>query len=227
MAATYAPSTALQFAKSFIKRMPIDTDTSINVQILDYVASLMWMAAPWRWSVGYVGSVPLTTGVSDYTLTDPADFLYIEGAYVTDGSSENPLSPVSFLPPDSLTYGLPSQIAHVSTNTYRVTPVPASTASTQTMLVYYKKARPIVNSGNYTTTGLLVMDDEWFPVYQNGVLWLAYQYADDARAGSATVDQDGKTQYSGQLGTFWAGVSVMRRAENTIWRYPGVPKLVG
>lgn len=221
MPSTYAPSIALQFAKTFVKFMPIDTQTAINYQILDYAHSIMWMAAPWRWSVGYVGTVILATGQSDYTLTDPTDFLYIEGAYITDGSSINELKPVAFLPVDTTTPGLPSEIAHVATNTYRITPVPTATGSQQKLIVYYKKARPAITAGNMNTAGVQVFDDEWFPVYQTGVLWLAYMYADDARAGAATVDQDGKTQYSGTLGAFQAGLAQMRRAENLIFQLPG------
>lgn len=226
MAATYPPSAALLYAKSFIKLMPVDSDVNIAYNILDYASAVMWMAAPFRWTVGYVGSITVGGPATDYTLTDPTDFLYIEGAYIAKGNSNNYLTPVSFLTNEAVTPGTPTLISHPATNTYRVSPAP-TTGYNSPMFVYYKKQRPKITAANYTTPGVQVFDDEWFWVFQEGVLWQAYQYADDARAGGATVDQDGKMQYTGQLGVFQAGLASMRRSEKALLTFPGVPQMNG
>ncbi len=220
MASTYAPSTALLYAKSFVKKMPVDTDPNINVQMLDYVHAAMWMAAPFRWTVGLVGNTTLVNSTTDYTVADPSDFLYIEGAYVAKGNSNEYLTPVSFLTNENITPGSPALISHPALNTYRVSPAPTQNYNSP-LYIYYKKQRPMITTGNYTSGGVQVFDDEWFWVYQTGVLWQAYQYADDARAGGATVDQDGKTQYTGQLGIFRASLAEMRRSESLLMQWPG------
>jgi hypothetical protein len=57
------------------------------------------------------------------------------------------------------------------------------------------------------------MDDEWFWVFTAGVLWKAYQWGDDGRAGSASMDSSGKTQYSGQLAIFQDSLQRMAERE--------------
>ena len=57
------------------------------------------------------------------------------------------------------------------------------------------------------------MDDEWFWVYTAGVLWKAYQWGDDQRAGGVTLGANGAPQYTGQLGNFRDGLRIMAERE--------------
>jgi hypothetical protein len=68
------------------------------------------------------------------------------------------------------------------------------------------------------------MDDEWFHVYRDGVLWKAYLFGDDQRAGSVQAASNGQISYSGQLAQFMAGITMMRAAEPMLSIYPAPPQ---
>lgn len=222
MAATYTPKQALDFATSMIKGMILSSDTAVNAQICDYVLSAIWMAAPFRWTVGSYSATPIavTAGTSDYTVTAPSDYLSIEKAYIVTTDSINELTPVSILVPDVNVVGVPSKIDYVAANTLRIHPKPSTGYSGQ-LYIIYKKKHPVINSGNLNTAGAIVIDDDWYWVFQLGVMWQAYMYADDQRAGTATVDAQGRIQYTGAYGAFRAGIETMKVAENATLDYPG------
>jgi hypothetical protein len=211
--ANYAPRDALTFAKTMVKSMPVD-DTTVSYQILDYVSAIMWMAAPWRWTLGTLTQTPLVAGTVDYTVTIPADFAYLETAYLTDGNTSNSLYIDSYLPA-ATSAGLVTKVAHIpgSPDVLRVHPKPPA-SYTPTLVTLYKKLPTKITSSNYATAGTTGLPDQWFWVYQLGVLWLAYHYADDVqRAGLATLNSQGQVQYTGFLGGFQSGLDEMRKSE--------------
>lgn len=229
--ALYAPSDAILYAKSMIKSMPIDTGSALTngvpYKLVDYVASLMWSAAPWKWTIGTLPTVSVVAATTDYSVTPPADFLYLNKAIISDGSTSNELRIVSALPATITQVGVPSQIAYLdASNIVRVGPKPP-TSYAQTLTMLYKKTPSKLISSNYGTAGAQIFPDAYFPVFQAGVLWHAYQYADDARAGGATVDGEGKRQYTGQLGIFQSMIAEMRMEEKLTLEYPGVPTTHG
>jgi hypothetical protein len=211
MASTYKPRDAFDFAKLYIKNMNLE---KVGVRILDDVNKMMWMAAPWRWTIGSLSAVTLVSNTSDYTIVPPGDFLYLHSAYISDGSTPPRDLHVDPVLPSAVTVvGQPSRIAVAST-TLRLAPKPGTQpTSAPNVIALYKKTAPTITAANMGTAGTQVFDDEWFWVFQEGVLWRAYMYGDDARAGSATVTSDGKAQYSGQRGIFEAGLSFMRQNE--------------
>jgi hypothetical protein len=215
LAAIYKPITAFDFAKSFIKAMPLDR---VQAPILNHINQMIWMRAPWRWTIGSMPTVDLTSNTQDYAISIPADFLYLVDAQVIEtGTSQNTeprdlhVEPV--LPTTVGLIGQSSRIALAGAN-YRVSPVPPviPAGKTFTVIGLYKKTAPIIGASNAHTAGVLVMDDEWAYVYEQGVLWLAYLYANDSRAGAAQV-ANGATQFTGQRGNFEAAMIAMEERE--------------
>jgi hypothetical protein len=215
------PNDAFDYAKDFVKKMPLE---QVQVPILDDINKMLWMAAPWRWTMAVCEPVTIAANIADFSLVSaPADFLYISRAYIWDGETAIELSPEPALPSGTDTKGVPNKIAYVagSTPKFRIHPVLGSLNSSKTykLLVWYKKAAPEITSGNYDTAGSLILPDEWFPVYREGVLWKAYQYADDQRAGTVVMGANGQLQYSGQRGTFEAGIQIMRQCEPMLTQF--------
>jgi hypothetical protein len=210
MASTLAPQRAFDYAKHFIKDMSLE---KVGPQILDDVSKIMWMAAPWRWTLGSLPTVTLIAGTQDYTITFPGDFLYILDSYVSDGTiAPRDLKVEAFLPNSITTVGQASEVSAQGT-LLRVGPIPATFPTTgPTLISRYKKTAPQLTAANMATAGTQVFDDEWFWVFQEGVLWRAYLYADDNRAGGATVAK-GQVEYTGQLGVFQAALQFMRETE--------------
>lgn len=230
-AATYKPSDALSEAKAMIKSMPLDTADSGNLQykLVDQACSLVWAAAPWWWTLGVMANISVVAATTDYAVTVPNDFLYLGRTVLQSGSdTQTDLEVVSILPSTITQVGVPSEVAIVSIAAYpvpdtlRVSPKPP-TSYTGTLNLTYKRQPPKIVAGNFSSAGAMVLPDLYYPVIQAGVRYLAYLYADDNRAGTATVDQDGKTQYTQALGIFQAAIGEMRRSEKLFLRFPGVP----
>lgn len=227
MAATLRPIQALDYVKQMIKNAPIDR---VAARILNSASQHIWMAAPWRWSVGVFDSVQVTAAQTDQNITsNPSDFLYLLRATMTDGSSLIDLHIEPVLPATtSVPQGNPNRVAYVAgtPNKFRLYPLPQTlpNANNWYITAWYKRTAPLITPANMTTAAALVMDDEWFHVFEEVVLWKAYQYADDDRAGGATV-VDGKIQLTGQRGVAAAGIEAMKRAEPFISVF--APKTVG
>jgi hypothetical protein len=223
--AIYVPSTATTFAKVLVKSMTLD---DVRVAVCDSVVKIMWMAAPWRWTLGDLPVVTPVANTQDYTFTKPADFLFIERSYIWDGKQINDLSVEGLLPTDATAVGPTKKICYLNdgADKLRLYPTPGTFVGTRRLITQYKKTYTPITSGNIGSAGALIFPDEWTWVFEEGVLWKAYSYADDARAGSAQV-VDGKIQYTGQCGIFFAGLEEMRRAEKPHLIYPGVPQMRG
>lgn len=212
MAATKRPIEALDFCKRFIKNMPLE---QVQTEILDQVNKMMWMAAPFRWTVGTLTAISLANNTQDYTLAPPADFLYLIHSYIADGSTTPRILDVEpALPADVKLVGDPTRVAYVGSNTFRVAPKPGTGVGTQQIISFYKKTAPSLTDSTIQNTGVLIFDDEWFWVYTSGVLWLAYLFGDDQRAGGASVDPTtGKYQFTGQRAIFEANLLIMKQRE--------------
>lgn len=219
--AVYTPADALNWAKIMVKKMPLD---DVQVRIADQIASRMWMAAPFSWTVGLLSPITLLANTQDYTIIKPADFLYLQSAYLYDGTSlKEELEIVANLPADVKVGGNPAQICLVpGTSTIRVSPKPKTlSGSTQYIVMTYKKTYTPITAGNLTNTVVLGFPDEWYHVYEDGVLWRAMIYADDQRAGGAQAASNGSVAYSGQCGVFYAGLQEMIQAEKMPVKWPG------
>jgi hypothetical protein len=213
MASTYRPYKAFDECKQFIKLQPLER---VAPFILDEALKFLWMAAPWRWSVGVCAPLSLTINTPDQPVTVPADFLYIIRAVLTDGNTVMHLHPEAALPVAAGGLkGNPFAVSYESSAlAFRLYPytVAAPNTGTWKLTVWYKKKSPIITNTNIGTVGALTIDDEWFHVFKEIVLWKAYLYGDDDRAGGATW-ADGKVQYTGQLGVAMALLEQMKATE--------------
>ena len=213
MAATKQPADAFVYVKHYVKSMPLET---IGPALLDEVNKMMWMAAPWRWTLGSLPATTITSSTQDYTITTPADFLYLWDGFIADGANVyRDLIIEPTLPTDVKVVGNPSRISYQGSNTYRLFPKPGTLPASpaQQLILRYKKTAPIITNQSQYDAGELVMDDEWFWVYQAGVLWKAYVWGDDGRAGGVTLSSSGQAQYTGQLGVFRDGLRQMAERE--------------
>lgn len=213
MAATKAPYDAFGYIKSFLKGMPLE---QIGPEVLDEVNKIIWMAAPWRWTLGSLTAKSLVSNQQDYTITVPADFLYLWDGFISDGANvyrELTIEPT--LPADVKVVGNVSRLAYMGSNTFRTFPKPGTlpNSPTQQFILRYKKTAPVITNQTQYDSGFLVMDDEWFWAFCAGVLWKAYQWGDDQRAGSITVASNGSVQYTGQLGIFRDALRSMAERE--------------
>jgi len=214
--ASYLPIKAITLAREFIKSEPLER---VQVRICDQVAKMIWMAAPWTWTVGNLSTATMVVNQSDYTIGSfPADFLYLHRALLhntTGGKMIRRLTIAENLPTQASEIpGIPRVIAYAGSSVVRVYPVYGTSGlpgTTTKLISWYKKAMPATTAATIDTAGSLVMDDEWSWVFEEGVLWKAYQYAFDQRAGGATTDSKGNAQYTGQLGAFMAALETMKR----------------
>ena len=221
--AVRTPAEAVAWAKIMVKNMPFDTATFKSV-MCDKVMGHIWQMAPWVWSVAPLEVVDLAANVSEYTLvTPPNDLLYLLTANVADsaGNLGEDLKVVSKLPSTITQVGPPSQVAYEGTSKIRVFPKPPTGYSKKLVSLYKKTRTPITDANIANNASLSGTPDEWFHVFMEGVLWQAYLYGDDPRAGSA-VTAGGQIQYSGQLGVFMSAIEEMKRAEKALYQFPGV-----
>lgn len=198
--------------------MPLET---IQARILDDVSKLIWMAAPFRWTIGVIPPITLSSNIQDYTQTTPANFISLISSYITDGSNVvNHLRTMPSLPPAVGINGNPRFISYEGNNIYRLSPNPGQIPAlpTRQIISWYKKSSPIIKASNVGTAGILQFDDEYFPVYTAGVLWLTYLYADDQRAGTCTIDAKGNASYTGQNAVFQSMLqSMVAHEPNPVW----------
>jgi hypothetical protein len=223
MASTYQPIQAFDYAKRFIKNMSLE---QVQVDILDQTLKYMWMAAPWRWTLGAFPSFNISANVQQYTVTCPADFLYLLYSYmaVKETASIRVLSVEPILTTFLAQYGQTSQIAVNSpvpggSTAVNIYPNPGALdpVYSATIYSYYKRTSPVLTSLNIFTAGTQVFDDEWFWVYESGVLYYAYLFADDQRAGGAQIDPaSNKVTFTGQRGVFEANILLMKEREKLL-----------
>lgn len=216
MAATIPVIDGIDYAQRYIKNVPL---TPVQTKLINEVNTIMWMAAPWRWSLGSLPTFNLAASTQDYTINYPADFLYaVDGSIIVSNGDgdERDLRVVPTLPTAVGYVGQVNRISYPAAagavgGTVRVAPKPAQVNGTQTVLGLYKKS-PTLYTNATIFTSALPCGDEWFHVFQSGLLWKAYQYADDGRAGDAVISGE-KMQYNGARGQFEANLQDMMSRE--------------
>lgn len=212
MAATKRPIEAIRFAAEMVKGMPLER---VAVSICNEINNYIWFAANWKWSVGLFTPISVAANTGDYTATYPADFLHGLSGKITDTNAKNTpvfLECVSFLGSSSEgTSGTPNSVYLPGTAgqsaTVRLFPKPGAITDPKTLWIFYKK---LLTQFTRKTiyTGALPFDDEFYPVFECGALWKAYQYGDDSRSGASQVQGD-RVIFTGQRGEFEAALQTM------------------
>lgn len=211
--AVFTPGDAFSYAKTMVKSMRLD---DIKLRILFDALSLVWHAAPWDWTIGEMPDSPLSLSAStvDYTVTIPSDFNHLKYAVLIDNANVfKPLAIRALLPADPVKTGETMEVGKVAGQSkIRVYPKPPASmpSATQKVLLYYKKDVPNLTTSDYASTSILSLDDDWFRVYCAAVLYYAYLYADDDRAGSAVYEPKSGYRFTGQRAVFESEVEVMR-----------------
>jgi hypothetical protein len=204
------PQQALDYAKRFIGRMPVD-DTEMKLRILNDSLNTIWHAAPWSWSVAALDIITLQDDQQDYDVTEVTDCNRLLLAYLDNGEQKWDLEIIGDLPETTLRKGQPSMVAFDDSSVLRVLPVPTGYGTEAPYLLsWYKKNPPVIitdllNTEWYDLTG---EPRGWFHVFQEFVLYRAMSFANYPKAGGVVV-QEGKTQYSGQLGVAMAALQDM------------------
>jgi len=216
MASTYKPSRALLKAESFLHHKPVTDEAAA---ILDHINKIIWMAAPWRWTLGSLPVVTLLADDQDFDIALPSDFLFVQSAELTDTDDlQKPLVIEPVVAPTHGCSGIPARIAVTgtpgSTGQMDIYPKWGSTIPSPAprIISLYKKTAPSVTQANMDTAGTLVMDDEWFWVYETGVMWQAFKFGNDLRAGSVTADNQ-SVKYTGEYAAFIAALRWMAGRE--------------
>jgi hypothetical protein len=212
-----SPLDALNYAKRLTGNLPID-DANLKYRVLNSAHNDLWMAAPWRWTVGDIDVVTLVNDTQDYNVTAKSDFLFLVHAWRTNGQEKTDLTISASLPSTSIIKGQTSQISYITGTPDKVRTLPVPTGYDAADLpkivsIYKKKPTEIVvgnEANDYETT--FGVPKVWFPVYEKLVLWHAYQFAFSPRSGTVTF-AGGQVQYSGQAGVAMAAIQDMRTAE--------------
>lgn len=219
MAQTKKPIEGIEFAKRFIKEMPLE---DVATEIVNDIHGRIWMAAPWSWSLGLIAPITVVNNTASYSFSLPADYFGPERAYLTSSDSKEApriILPVAIVPSDSAGFvGVPNTFSITgtpgSTGTLTLLPKPSGLGTTMKIYLVYKKVATQYTPTTIHTTALQ-LENEYFHVFNDGVLWRAYQYADDARAGGSTV-AEGRVQHNGQRGQFESSLLQMQQIEERI-----------
>lgn len=210
------PYDAFDYAKNFIGNMDLER---MLPRLLDDVSKMFWVYAPWRWSLALLPPITLLSNTQDYAITLPADFLYLYDILQLDGKSTRHIKPSAIFPQTgALRAGQAGSAAvmTVSSQTVlRIDPTPGTIppgAASQKLISIYKQLAPVIDKETMYTAGALLIPDEFFWVYVEGVLWKAMQWAQDPRAGE-TQFQGGQIKYSGQRAAFEAALTTCAQQE--------------
>lgn len=220
---TATPQDAIDYATSFVKDMPLD---QVAPAIVQDVSNEIWGAAPWWWTIGTLSPITLTDGLQNHTVVSPpTDFNRFERCYINNTKTQRSVVAVSLVPPNPTLTGLPNFVAYMDSD-QSTTPAEIwfeklfqSGGLVWKFWAWYKKTAPLLATA-LSTPGALLMPDDYFYVFREGVLYYALKWATDARAGGAQVEVGGNGQrtiaYSGQLGVYRAAIEEMRRQETVI-----------
>lgn len=183
MAATIAPIRAINYAAEFVQQLPV-TRENIRLRIMDDAAKLIWMAAPFRWTVGALTPTSIVNDVDEVTISGsiPADFLKILWAGLMSPTEVQDLVVVPNLPDGGNFKGQPKRVTFVSGSIIRLFPTPTAYNPVPLFVATYKKKHTEITAANEDDADTLVMDDEWYFVYEAWVLYWAFVYAEDPRA---------------------------------------------
>ncbi len=204
MPSTIPPYAAFDYAKNFIGNADLER---LNPRILDDVSKMFWTYAPWRWSLALMPQVTLVSNTQDYTVAVPSDFLYLYDVLQLDGKTTRHIKPSAIFPVTGVTRAGQIDSVALTGTTLRVDPTPGTIPASPVQKLYgiYKIQSPEINTATMYDAGALLIPDEWFWVFQEGVLWKAMSWAQDPRAGN-TEYKSGNVAYSGQRAVFEAAM---------------------
>lgn len=230
MPTTYTYQNAIDLVRKFIKDVPLAT-SSVDIMLCDRVNSVTFGAYPWRWTLASFTAITLVDGTQDYALA-AADLTSASGGVWqivrgrlrrTDTTPDEwrELGVRSFLAPELTRKGGLDSIKLVAydeaSNKLRFDLAAAVPTGVVLQFEGEFKKNPTkiaaLSQKAHEVGGVSTFPDQYFDVIVEGLLWKAYQYTDDSRAGSI-VHIKGVTQYTGQLGVFHDALMWMAQQED-------------
>lgn len=216
MSSTLTPYNALEYVKPFIGNMDVER---LLPRILDDVNKMFWVYAPWRWSLGLFQQITLTSNTQDYPVTLPADFLYLYDILQLDGKTTRHIKPTAVFPQTGVLRagqaGSGAIMTVAAQTVLRIDPTPGTipaTAAAERLVGIYKMVAPTIDKTTMYTAGALLIPDDFFWVYLEGVMWKAMAWAQDPRAGETSF-KGGQIAYSGQRAAFEAAMATCAQQE--------------
>jgi hypothetical protein len=203
--------------KKYIKDLPI---TAIDAEACDQVSSTMYIEAFWRWTLQNItpASIPLVDGTQDYSVPTNLYRMWRARIVRTDTTPDqyNEIGVKEFLPPDlnpASPWIMRAMCHEESLGKLRL----EQAASISTGETYELQGEYQLNPTKITSLTLgdpFWFPDVYFPVFCEGLKWKLFEYADDARAGTVTIDRHGNRQTTGQAGKFYFALDMMKQAED-------------
>lgn len=200
---TYKYDDIIAYVQSLVRGIPV---SDISTAAVDQLDSIFWFAYPWRWTRGTLTAIPLANGVQDYAYTN-ADLWRLLSVRITNTTA----SPNQYRDLQITRWLEPLKQQNISWPNYQSIcynpnldnfrlEATAAVPSGQTLQIdgEYKKQHTKITS----TNSLITFPDFYFNVFAEGLLWLLYRFADDARAGGAEYVK-GNVVYTGQMGLFF------------------------
>lgn len=191
--------------------------SNINVQVCDMVSSDMWKYFPWRVSVTNIptGTIPLVDGTQDYNAPTNIYRLTMAGIRRLD------VTPNEYWEMN-VTREISEDLAPRSYRSIRSACLqPALGKLRLESAVSVPSGMSLELGGEYqmnppkitALTDDLWFDDQHLNVFIEGLLYWAYRYADDSRAGGLAKVR-GSVVKVGQFGAFWDAVENMAASED-------------
>lgn len=223
-APTYDPTDAYNVITPQLSNVTLNATAKGHIANIAHLT--LWNVYPWRWTRKILPDITLVDIQQDYTGTAvPSDFHQLIQASVvrTDTTPDTiyELDIKTWLAQDAVSSGaIPRWIAFLhelnsAAGGFRFLPVPGvSSGLTWVARGIYKKTPTTTYTSANLTTNFVELPDMYFPAYCEILLWHAYRYVGDARAGAASAGNRGRRSYSGQLAVAADAVEQMLQAED-------------
>jgi len=197
----------------------------VDIKAADMANSRIWIAYPWRWTLGSLTAIVLVDGQQDYVIGNNDHYrpvnLWVTRTDLTPDEYQSFRAIVEHLPPELAIkvgwQGFGTISWEKSINKFRLEAA-ASVPAGITMSINgdYQKVPTKITA---LSTALL-QDDVYFETYCDWLLYYLYKFTDDSRMGGVTITGDGRKQYNGQLAKAFESLNEMMAAED---KGDGVP----
>lgn len=201
---SYTFQNIVDYVQRLVKGIPI---SDIDETCVDQIHAIFWRAYPWRWTRGILTPITLVDGTQDYTYSNVNLWKMLSPRVRLNGTGGalnqyRDLRMMRWLEPNLVNkVGWPNfqLLCHdLNADKFRFEgAISSPTVGAMQLEGEYWRQNPRVTN----LAAAIDFPDFYFNVLAEGILWLLYRLADDARAGTAQLIR-GQVVYTGQLGVF-------------------------
>lgn len=207
MAPSYDPADALAMITPSLGNATLDS--TAKGLIADEAQRVLWNFAPWKWERKNASDITIVHDTQDYT-TIPSDFMGLLAVQIvrTDVTPNKPtdLKIVDYINADKTEKKDPNSIDRITylqelnsaAGGFRIPNPSIVSPVTAVIRITYRKTPATKYTSANLTTDFVELPDQYFYLYKEWLLYEAYRYLGDPRAGTATFTKSGWV-YSGQL----------------------------